>query len=253
MPLPGFLIIGTMKGGTSALARAVSRHPDVFIPSGKEVRFFDHHYDEGLEWYESRFASAPLDAVVGEASPGYMYRSTTHQRIAAILPEARFVAILRNPVDRAYSHYRHNVRRGRESRNFRQALDSESEIDRSDHSQDVYAYMDLGRYCTQLRGLEQLVGRDSLMVLENSELRFSESAVMNRLWDFIGVNPEFRPTVRMPLRKRVKNLLSPSRRSRLGGYPPMDPEIRAELLEKTRTDVEDLEEWWDRDLSSWRL
>ncbi len=252
MPLPGFLIIGTMKGGTSALARAVSRHPDVFIPHGKEVRFFDHNYDQGLEWYESHFESAPSGSVLGEASPGYMYRATTHQRIAAIVPDSRLVAILRNPVDRAYSHYWHNVRRGREDRSFRQALESESEIDRSDHSEDVFAYMDLGRYCRQLRSLEELVGRDRLMVLQNSELRFSETTVMSRLWEFIGVNPEFRPTARPPLKKRVKNLLAPGRRSRLGGYSPMDPEIRFELLKTTKPDVEELEEWWGRDLTAWK-
>src|SRR5688572_14326389 len=113
--LPDFLIVGAMRSGTTSLHKYLQAHPDVFVASGKEVHFFDRRYGRGLDWYRSRFAGVTTERVVGEATPAYMYDENAIARIAHDLPDARLIVVLRNPVDRAYSHYWRNRSRGREN------------------------------------------------------------------------------------------------------------------------------------------
>ena len=118
MTLPTFVGIGVARGGTTWLHTLLSGHPRVFMPTHrKEIRFFDRNYDRGLGWYEAFFPeSADVDAydAIGEISPQYLYCSECPERVAATLPAAKLIVILRHPVDRAYSHYGFVVQR----RNF---------------------------------------------------------------------------------------------------------------------------------------
>jgi sulfotransferase family protein len=118
MTLPTFVGIGVARGGTTWLHTMLSGHPKVFMPTHrKEIRFFDRNYDRGLGWYEGFFPeAAEVDAydAIGEISPQYFYCSECPERVAATLPAAKLIAILRHPVDRAYSHYGFVVQR----RNF---------------------------------------------------------------------------------------------------------------------------------------
>src|ERR671919_2133494 len=105
--LPTFLVIGAMKSGTTALINSLGKHPDVFaLPS--EIHFFDRFHDRGLDWYRERFAKARGQGAVGESTPEYMYLPHARERIVRDLPGVQLIAILRNPVERAYSHYWHN-------------------------------------------------------------------------------------------------------------------------------------------------
>jgi len=125
-PLPSALIIGTMKGGTSTLNAWLRHHPQVMFSAIKEVHYFNDHYDRGERWYRTYF---PLwEQWLGgrcalEATPAYLYRSSVVMpRMHALVPDARLILLLRNPVARAISHYGHQVQRGVEHRPAAEAL-----------------------------------------------------------------------------------------------------------------------------------
>lgn len=253
MSLPTFMIVGTGKGGTSALSRAMKNHPDVFVPRAKELHFFDRHHEKGAGWYEAQFEDAPAGSVAGEATP-YMYNLVAMGRLADLLPEARCIAILRNPVDRAYSHFWHNLRRGRESGTFEDAIARERSEDFDPLATPVYAYLDHGRYAIQLETIEKRHGRERMLVLENAELRHQRAQTLDRAWRFIGVDPGHGTVdeAKRPLRWHIRSKLSPGRRARNAGYPKIDPGLRAELVAEMLPDVVAVEEWWGRSLPSWR-
>ena len=104
--------------------RYLLQHPQFVGAINKEVHFFDYRYDKGLPWYQSMFpirSNLPEGTITGEATPFYMYHPLVAARLAESLPEAKFIVLLRNPVDRGLSHYYHNVRRGREHRPIEEA------------------------------------------------------------------------------------------------------------------------------------
>jgi hypothetical protein len=115
MALPNFLLIGAEKAGTTTLAAVLESHPEIFMCEPKEPRFFSHHWERGVEWYETLFRGAGGHKAVGEASPSYTCSvgpSRIPSRIASTLEEVRFLYSVRNPIDRLVSHYRHGIRYG---------------------------------------------------------------------------------------------------------------------------------------------
>src|SRR5919106_2306555 len=103
--LPNFFIAGTMRSGTTSLTRYFDDHPQVYLAPTKEIHFFDLKYERGLDWYGTHFSGANGAPAVGEATPSYVYLRDAVDRMAATVPDARIVVTLRNPVDRAYSHF----------------------------------------------------------------------------------------------------------------------------------------------------
>jgi len=244
--LPDFVIVGTMKGGTSALTRGVGNHPDVFVADGKELHFFDEHFDRGLDWYEACFQAATAGQVIGEATPRYMNEPAVVDRMLATLPKAKFVAIVRDPVDRAYSHYWHNKRRGRETRSFDEAFGD------TNPESEIFAYLDLSKYTERLQRIQSGAGSDRLLVLLNEDLRHKRGETLNRVWDFIGADPD-RGAVEMPVRNlSMMAKLKQRRRAKKRQYPPMAPATRKKLLEVYAAEVDALEAWLGRDLTRWR-
>lgn len=123
--LPEVLIIGAMKSATTSLYRWLDEQPEVFMARPKETNFFTDRWGLGRSWYEERFADAPPDRLLGEASVNYTSpegAAIAADRMAALLPNARLISVLRHPVDRVRSHYRHEVQRHRESRSLIEAL-----------------------------------------------------------------------------------------------------------------------------------
>ena len=176
-PLPNFLILGAQKAGTTALYAYLREHPSIAGPPWKEVSFFDRHYARGAGWYRGNFPNrlylrrlqARTGAVplVGEASPSYLFHPAGPERVASLVPEARLVALVRNPIDRALSHYHHVVALGRESLSFDDALAAEEsrmqgELQKMDDPRYFsyawwnYTYASRGLYAEQLeRWLER--------------------------------------------------------------------------------------------------
>jgi hypothetical protein len=270
-PLPNFLIIGAMRSGTTSLARYLDAHPEVFLAPQKEVHFFDRHYDEGLDWYRRQFSGASGQRAIGEATQSYIYDEPVPARMAATVPDARLVAILRNPVDRAYSHYWLNRAQGREPLEFAEALTEEPKrisgpnwgirLGRS--------YLDRGRYLGQLRRVCDHYPRDSLLVVLFEDLRDDPAGTYECVCRFLKVDDSFRPSnlgdpINPAVEFRSMRLRDLSQRfpGRLGAaigrvnvrkadYPKIDPALRKELLARFEDDNAELAAWLNRDLSVW--
>jgi hypothetical protein len=198
-PLPDFLILGAQKAGTTALYAYLRWHPQVTGPSFKEVSFFDRHYACGERWYR---AHMPMrrSRIVGEASPSYLFHPLVPERVAHMLPNARLIALLRNPVDRAFSHYQHEVALGREPLSFEDALAAEDErmhgeLERMledpryfSHAWWNYTYAARGRYAEQLEGWFEALPREQVLVLLTDELASDTAGTYRRTLDFLGVD-----------------------------------------------------------------
>jgi hypothetical protein len=202
--LPSALIIGAQRSGTTSLFNYLAQHPDVLPPLGKEIHYFDLHYARGVRWYRGRFPfrhRLRRGALTIDASPYYLAHPLAPERAARLLPEVKLVAVLRNPVDRAFSHYQHEVRDGRESLSFVEAIDREparlaGEEERLrrepgyySYNHHRYSYTRRGLYLEQLGRWARHYPRSSLLVLQSERLFREPAAVSAALYDFLGLRP----------------------------------------------------------------
>ena len=204
MPLPDFLIAGVPKAGTTALHAALAPHPGLFLPAVKEPKFFlsdgpppaaggpgdVQTYQEHV-WrqadYEALFAPAPPGALLGEATPFYLYDLGAHARIKALVPSARLVVLLRDPVDRAHSNWTHLWNAGLEPEaDFLTACHAEP-ARRAAGWADFWHYVGLGRYGEQLEHLYRHFPREQLLLLRYRELKDDPAATLDRVCAFLGV------------------------------------------------------------------
>jgi hypothetical protein len=253
--LPDFVIIGAQKSGTSSLYAYLAQHPDIAPALEKEVHYFDYNFGRGEAWYRAHF---PLAATLrrrerrsgrrqttGEASPYYLYHPRVPERAAALVPGARLVAVLRDPVYRTQSHYHHEVTRGHETLSFPEALDQEprrlageeERLLRDDryygYNHHHYSYQARGEYATQLERWLKHYPRERLLVLAAEELYAQPRETVNRVVEFLGL-----PPVELP-RYRVFNA---------GDYEPMDPALRERLAARFAPHNERLYALLGRDL-----
>jgi hypothetical protein len=270
--LPTFLVIGAMRAGTTTLARALGDHPAVFVPRDKEIHYFDQNFDKPVDWYRRWFESADGAPAIGEATPTYMYEREAPARMAAVVPEARLVVILRNPIDRAHSHYWHERSLGRETLSFREGLAAEPERIGTDEvlPRLRFAYLDRSRYLPQLERVCRHYPRERLHVMILEEFQRDPATHYGEVCRFLGVDDSFRPS-RI---SRVLNRYVSYRSPRLGSlarrirwrplrrvvgrlavrgfeYPRMDPDLRRELRDRFAEDSAALAAWLGRDLSVW--
>jgi hypothetical protein len=250
--LPEFLVIGSMKCGTSAIARGITRHPDVSIARGKELHYFDSNYSKGIEWYLGNFLEPAPGRVRGEATP-YLGNEVAMGRLVVSLPDAKMVAILRQPADRAYSHYWHNRRREREPLDFAAALEAERQ--RLAEGRRIFGYLQLGFYGAQLSDLLRRIPRENLLVVLNEDLRDDREKTLRLVWDHVGVDPD-RGEPGEVTRSRRKRMLRGAKAKLKGRddderYPPLDKATRDDLTSRYRDDINALEALLERDLSSW--
>lgn len=193
-----FLICGTQKGGTSALDSYLRVHPDICMAENKEVHFFDNEsyftcnntIDYSL--YHSVFDPKIGNRVLGEATPIYMYWYDAPKRIWEYNPDMKLIIILRNPIERAYSHWNMEYARGADNLSFWDALVSERDRCRqalpSQHR--VYSYVDRGFYSEQLRRLWRFFPKEQILILKNEELRFEPQKALRQICDFLDVGTE---------------------------------------------------------------
>jgi hypothetical protein len=204
--LPDFLLVGTQRGGTTSLFRALAAHPDTAQPNfHKGVHYFDVHYDRGPAWYRGHFPIRRGSRLAFESAGYYMHHPLAPRRIAADLPGVRLLVVLRDPVERAYSAYRHELARGFETEpSFERALEREperlaGEVERIkaepgylSHSHRHHSYLDRGRYADQLEVLHDLVGRDRVHVLFAEDFFAEPEPCFDAVVDFLGL-PRWRP------------------------------------------------------------
>jgi hypothetical protein len=207
-PLPDFLIIGAQRAGTTALYEYLRRHPSIMGPSWKEIAFFDRHNGRGESWYRGQFPNrlrtriaerrTGRSVMVGEASPSYLAHPHAAKRVAELVPNARLIVLLRDPVERAFSHYHHVVTLGREPLSFEEAIDREeartaAEIERMradpsyfSHAWWNFTYLSRGRYAEQLDPWLEAFPNGQLLVLQSEELFARPAATHARVLSFLG-------------------------------------------------------------------
>jgi len=254
--LPDFLVIGAQKSGTTTLADRLAAHPDVHLPA-QEVHYFSHRYERGLDWYRRAVAGAPPGALLGEKSPSYLTDTAAPARIAAALADVRLIAVLRDPVDRAYSHYWHNRRLAKEHLGFAEAVAAEPTRTAGGSAvlRARYGYLDGGRYAEHLGRFAGLF-EDRLLVLVFEELCSDQDAVVGEARRFLELPPRPEPRIGAIARPVVRNAYVEYRSQRLrriarhlprplaaatyrvnrrtATYPPLDPGLRRDLADEFR-------------------
>ncbi|WP_298886967.1 sulfotransferase [uncultured Serinicoccus sp.] len=231
---PHFLLIGGQRCGTTSLFRALMQHPRIVRPTfHKGVNYFDVNYHRGQGWYAAHFPpqrraavrTAPAEPVAFEASGYYMFHPWAAERIAADLPDIKLVALLRDPVERAYSAWKHEQARGFESASFEDALEWEDErvrpeLDRMRREPGYYsdihrhqAYRGRGEYLDQLTRYTALMSREQLHVMYSEDFFGDPVGEFAGLCAFLGIDPpqtldarryNARPSASMPSAARAR-------------------------------------------------
>lgn len=269
MPLPTFVIVGAQKSGTTTLHEWLGQVPGVWVSDPKEVHYFDQYERRGIEWYSAQFQPSAGDLAWGESTPIYLYRDATRKALATTLPTAKFVAILREPVARAYSQYWFARSKGAESEDsFAAAIDAEA-ARLAAHPQRQPAagsYLDRGHYHRQLVDLAGRVGRHRIQVHLMEDLTDDPVGVLRRTCEFLGVlDPDldgvdlrrmntFGARTLNTARSRAKaaqvgveEVMAEGRDS----YPPLDPALARDLRARFESENAALAAWLGRDLSGW--
>lgn len=233
---PGFLLVGAQRCGTTSLYRALRQHPGVrSAVFHKGVNYFDVNYDRGHRWYLGHFPLQPLRGgahaapLAFDASGYYMWHPHAPARIIRDLPRVRIVAMVRDPVERAYSAYQHELARGFESESFERALaleDSRVEpelarmlTDESYQSQTHrhQAYRRRGHYAEQLTPFLEGLGRDQVHVLESERFFTDPEPEFARLLAFLGL-PAVMPATFDRYNARARAPLAGSLRTELAAH-----------------------------------
>lgn len=181
--LPNFLIIGAAKAGTTSLHHYLGQHPQIETSAKKELRFFSHeaNWARGVEWYDSQFTGDR--PVRGESSPAYtQFRRFPEvpARVQRVLPDARFIYLVRDPIERLLSHYAFSVAKGRERGTLDEAV-------RAPDSR----YVDCSLYYTQVSRYFDYFDRSRILVVSSEDLRTEQSATLARIFRFLRVDEGF--------------------------------------------------------------
>jgi hypothetical protein len=181
--LPTFLVIGAMKAGTTSLYEYLRAHPQVFMATPKELHFFPEskHWHDGVDWYAAHFAAAGDLRARGEISPSYSQADQfpgVAARVAQIVPDAKIVYLVREPVARTQSMYLHEVAAGRETLPIEEALATKP------------LYVNSSRYATQLDEYLPHFGRDRIFVCTSEALRADRPGTLRELFAFLDVDPD---------------------------------------------------------------
>jgi hypothetical protein len=238
--LPGFLIVGAQRCGTTSMYRTLSQHPAILkAVLHKGVHYFDTGYDHDLAWYQGHFPlrawAAAVRRVTGdtpltfESSPYYLFHPLAAARISRDLPGVKLVVLVRDPVERAYSAHAHELARGFETEPFERALDLEEErlagqaekiiADPGYHSHDHqhHGYRARGRYADQLERLAQLVGRDRVHVVDSGLFFTDPERAYDHVLEFLSLRNHGYPVFERH-NARPRAPMPESLRTELGDY-----------------------------------
>jgi len=295
MVMPNFLIIGSQSAGTTSVYNYLKQHPEVYVSPIKETNFFvsagqnpdilPHLSPKvtSLSAYHALFQDVANHKAVGEASPLYLVDPHAAEGIRHHIPNAKLIAILRDPAERAYAAYWMRVRDGRESRSFERAVEQELQ-GRLDDSLDfaLRYYVRWGLYAAQLQAYLGLFDRAQLAIYLFDDLQADPAKLMAELFRFLEVDATFVPDTSLrfnasglsrsrilqplfrksfvtralrrilpePLGRRAASFQE-AWRSRELSKPPMPPELRRRLVASYRSDILDLQDMIERDLSGW--
>jgi hypothetical protein len=199
---PDFVIIGTQRGGTTSLHAYLRSHPNIQTPAKKEIHYVTDRFERGADWYLGQFPSpVPAGTVVGEATPYALFHPRAPLRLRDAAPDVKIIVLLRNPADRAYSHYLHERSRGHEHLSFEEAIAAEPERLQGLEERlasgeilvsDVHkraSYLARGRYARQLERWMAVFPREQLLILRSEDLYANPASTTSRVTDFLGIPP----------------------------------------------------------------
>lgn len=308
MTMPNFLIIGAARSGTTALWEYLRQHPQVYMCTPKHTRFFA---SEGrtpdfrgpkppglgskstkmapyaitdIDDYRALFSGVTNETAIGEASHSYLYTPEASERIKHYLPGVKLIAVLRNPVDRAYSHFQFMVQNGREPlTDFARAIEEEEAGLRNDWWP-TFQYVRVGFYYAQLRPYFDLFERSQIKIYLQEDLRSNPLSVVQDTFSFLEIDDAFVPNVAQqhnesgvpknkaleallgrpnPIKRVLRTYLSKEQRLHISNIfaklrernldrpPRLSPQIRNRLINEYREDILNLQDLIQRDLSGW--
>jgi hypothetical protein len=198
MNKPDYLIIGTMKGGTTILQDFICDHPDVAEPEEKEIHYFSLFYNKGEDWYSNKFLSRSENQIIGEASPTYFDMAdggVIPRLIDNDLPDVKLLLMVRDPVERAVSHYNHYCKVNKLERIEEMGIErffnqSYSEALRCSNEQEMHLYHVLNFSCYQNKyAIYRQIFKDRLLVVTNDQLRSDPGNTMDRVHAHLGLSP----------------------------------------------------------------
>ena len=245
--LPDFIIIGSQKCGTTSLYDYLVQHPKIESALTKEVHYFDLNFTKSIKWYQAFFPKT--GTLTGEATPYYMHYPHSMSRIAATLPDVKLFILLRNPVDRAYSSYQHQIWKRRETLSFEQAIDNEQdriagEFEKLSKDESYYSlnhhhfsYLDRGIYHEQIQRCYDHFATENVMIIDSAEFYSNTERIYGDALKFLNLEP---------------HQLTEYRNVALRGYPKMSEATRQRLVEYYRPHNQRLYELlnrqfeWDR-------
>ncbi len=245
IPLVDFIVCGTQKGGTTALDHYLRLHPKICLPSQKELHFFDTEYhfrypSVDYSKYHSFFPHALETQLCGEITPIYMYWYDSPRRIWLYNKKMRLIVLLRNPIDRAYSHWNMNIHKGMEELDFMDALLKETERRRDalPYQHRRYSYIDRGFYSDQLRRLWIYFPTKQVLILRSKDLKEKPNMVLHQICEFLEISPI----------NDIKTI-----QIHQGEYStPMSFKAREYLLDTYFPEILRLEQMLQWDLSDWK-
>ena len=241
--LPDFLVIGTQRGGTTSLFHYLEEHPCIQPAVNKDLHFFDRKYNKGLAWYRGHFPTRIEQYyaqrirgrafLTGEASPSYLFHPYAAKRVAQAIPHVKLIALLRNPVSRAYSQYHHAVELGHETLSFAEAIQDEEERTAREQEKirqdpDYYSeefkhrsYLTKGIYVDQLLMWMTLFPRKQFLILKSEDFYADSAATFKKVLTFLNL-----PAVELEQEKQAYKLYNNNIYS-----SKMEPAMRKRLVE----------------------
>lgn len=233
--MPDFLIIGAQKCGTTSLFNYLVQHPDIGEPHRKEISYFSYKFSRGTSWYKSFFPifipRLKQDFMLtGEATTEYICYPNSAKRIAQAMPNIKLITLLRNPIDRAYSHYHHTKRMGMESLSFEEAITKEDERvekykkkiledENYYHSNyHYYTYLSRGIYADQIKDWLQLFNQEQILVLKSEDFFNKPSKTFKQVLEFLEL-PSWEPKYYKQLNSNsYQNMIDSQTREKLVDY-----------------------------------
>jgi hypothetical protein len=206
---PDFLIIGGEKCGTTSLYEYLIKHPDIMPAKGKEVAYFDYKFSNGFGWYKTffpRFITKKFKEILsknkilsGEATPRYLNHPNAPKRISNFLPNVKLIVLLRNPIDRAYSHYHMESANGREKLSFEESIEQENErinIEYEKMEKDEnyygrkyywYSHREAGIYIKHLKRWMKFFPKNQFLIIKSEDLFENTTDTYNKVLEFLGL------------------------------------------------------------------
>jgi hypothetical protein len=232
--LPDFMIIGTQKGGTTSLYKYLTKHPNIksnYVV--KELSFFDEYYSRGKIWYRSNFPKRKKGKLYFEGTTHYLYNPLVPKRVKQMLPNVKVIALLRDPIDRAYSGYKHQLRAGRETLNFENAIQAESERLNGEkekllsdpsyisYNYNHFSYVERGKYADQINNWLEHFSKEQMLVLSSEDFFKNTDNSLKQIYDFLGVEyiktpiekkhntGNYKDTMSKEMREKLKLIFKP--------------------------------------------